>query len=131
MKKFNVALLGFYNDSGHIMLNRRLDASEEMWELIGGSIEEGETVIEAIVREVQEELQYQIDIKKDKLRLIDEFKLETDRFSAEVHYFTARFPGFDTFADSNEVRVSDLKMFSTEEALSLTLLPITRNILER
>jgi 8-oxo-dGTP pyrophosphatase MutT (NUDIX family) len=131
MKKFNVVLIGFFDQNGKIMLNRRKDAPEEMWELIGGGIEENESPEDAIVREVFEELQYTIDKDKDELRLDDNFKLETDTFSADVHYFTAKFPGKDKFADSEETLVEDLELFPVEESLALTLLPMTRRILER
>lgn len=131
MKKFNVVLIGFFDQNGKVMLNRRKDAPEEMWELIGGGIEENESPEDAIVREVFEELQYTLDKDKDELRLDDSFKLETDTFSADVHYFTAKFPGKDKFADSEETLVEDLELFPVEESLSLTLLPMTRRILER
>lgn len=131
MKKINVALIGFFDQDGKIMLNRRKDAPKEMWELVGGGIEEDESPEEAIVREVFEELQYIINKDRDRLRLDDSFKLETDTFSADIHYFTARFPGKDRFADSEETLVEDLELFRIEESLSLTLLPMTRRILER
>lgn len=130
MKKFNVVLIGFFDQNGKVMLNRRKDAPEEMWELIGGGIEESESPEDAIVREVFEELQYTLDKDKDELRLDDSFKLETDTFSADVHYFTAKFPGKDKFADSEETLVEDLELFPVGESLSLTLLPMTRRILE-
>lgn len=131
MKKFSVVLIGFFDQDGKVMLNRRKDAPEEMWELIGGGIEENESPEDAIVREVFEELQYPLDKDKDELRLDDSFKLETDTFSADVHYFTAKFPGKSKFADSEETLVEDLELFPVEESLSLTLLPMTRRILER
>jgi 8-oxo-dGTP pyrophosphatase MutT (NUDIX family) len=132
MKKFNVALLGFYDDKGNVMLNKRLDASEEMWELIGGGIEEGETPLQAIIREISEELQYELDEAKDLLEYVESFQLVNDKFEANVHYFKARFPGFNGFGDSSETRVEDLKLYSVEHALSnLTLLPMTRTILEK
>jgi 8-oxo-dGTP pyrophosphatase MutT (NUDIX family) len=113
------------------MLNRRKDAPEEMWELIGGGIEENESPEDAIIREVSEELQYAIDKTGDELRLEDSFKLETDTFIADVHYFTAKFPGLENFSDSEETLVTDLELFPVKEGLSLTLLPMTRHILER
>lgn len=132
MKKFkNIVLLGFLNKDGHIMLNKRLDADEEMWELVGGGAEEGETAIDAIIREIQEELQYNINVEKDELRFIHTFTFENEKFAADVHYFTAQFPGLENFADSDEVHVEDLRLYPAHEALNLTLLPMTRTILEK
>jgi len=130
MKKINVALLGFYSDDGTIMLNRRLDAKDEMWGLIGGGIEKGETPEAAILREVLEELEYEIDIENDLLKYVESFQLTTDESEADVHYFKARFPGFDHFADSDEVVVADLELFPISMALNLSLLPMTRFILK-
>lgn len=130
MKKINVTLLGFYSDDGTVMLNRRLDAKDEMWGLIGGGIEEGETPEVAIIREVFEELQYEINIEHDLLEYVGFFQLNTDKFEADVHYFKARFPGFEHFADSDEVHVADLELFPISTALDLSLLPMTHFILK-
>lgn len=131
MKKFNVVLLGFFDDNNHIMLNRRLDAKEEMWELIGGGIEEGETPLNAVIREISEELQYELDQEKDALEHVESFRLANDKFDANVHYFKAKFPGFHHFSDSDETRVEDLRLYPVDRALDLTLLPMTRTILEK
>ena len=130
MKNFHVALIAFHSDDGKILLNRRNDAAEEMWEMLGGGIEEGETPIDAIKREVAEELNYVLDANKDALELMNEFEMVTDRFSAKVHYFKANFPGIDKFSDSEEIFVSDLQLFTVDDALSLPLLPIARKVLE-
>lgn len=131
MKKFNVVLLGFFDDDNHVMLNKRLDADEEMWELVGGGIEADETPTQAIMREISEELQYEIDEVRDDLEYVESFQLANDKFEADVHYFKAKFPGFQVFGDSDETRVEDLKLYPVERALTLTLLPMTRTILEK
>lgn len=129
MTKHKVVIIGFFDEYGKVLLNRRADASAEMWELIGGGIEEDETPLEAIRREVNEEIGYPLDLKSDRLKLEQEFELNEDGFSAEVHYFSAIFPSMDKFTDSDETFVSDLRLFTISEAFQLPLLPITKKIM--
>lgn len=130
MKKLNVALLAFFDEEGRILLNRRNDSAEELWEIIGGGIEENEEPFDAIRREILEELNYSIDNKNDDLVFVDSFNIENDMFSADVHFFKARFPGLHKFSSSDETFISDLKLYTIEEALTLPLLPMTRRILQ-
>lgn len=126
----NVALIAFI-DNGKVLLNRRADAESEMWEFIGGGIEAGELPLEAIKREVFEEISYNLDEKVDDLKFIDYFKYESDKIAAEVHVFKAKHPGVEKFSDSDETRVEDLHLFAIDSALELVLLPMSRIILEK
>lgn len=130
VKDRKVVLLAFTDEQGLIMFNRRADASSEVWELIGGSAKQGETPLEAITREIREEVGYQLRTKKDQLRLTKEFLYECNKFSATVYCFTAIFPGIKHFRDSDEVFVKDLKMFSKKDARNLILLPMTKIFLQ-
>lgn len=125
MKNLKVALILFQDEQGNVLLNHRFDHQqvvEDVWEIIGGGIEENELPINAIKREIKEELGYDIDKTKDDLKFIESFN--------EAYLFTAKFPGFENFSGSDEVKVSDLKLFSINETLKLNLLPIARKILE-
>lgn len=66
MKQLAGALL--YNTQGEVLLQHRDDkpniAHPGLWSLFGGAIDEGETPEEAVVREVWEELEYQV-LQKD------------------------------------------------------------------
>lgn len=129
-KQLEVAVLAFVAD-GKVLLNRRADASSEMWEFIGGGVEKYETGLEAIQREIFEEIGYRPTPSTDNLQFVDEFHFEDDRISAKVHFFTANFPGKEAFSDSDETFTADLELFSIENALTLTLLPITREIFSK
>lgn len=129
-KTIEVVLLAF-TDNGKVLLNRRADADREMWEFIEGGLENGETPQDAIQREILEELGYSLSQKGNDLQFIGDLSFEDSRIVANVHFFTAKFPGIEHFSDSDEVFVADLKLFSLDEALELTLLPITREILEK
>ncbi len=129
-KNIEIALLAFIS-SNKVLLNRRADADSEMWEFIGGGVEDGETPQDAIQREILEEIGYPVSQKKDKLQFMGDLSFEDHRIVAKVHFFTAKFPGFEYFFDSDEVFVSDLKLFSLDDALELQLLPITRELIEK
>lgn len=125
MKNRKVALLLFYDGNGNILLNHRKDnlhENEDVWEIIGGGIEKNEEPIDAIKREIREELDYKIDEEKDELKFVEKFD--------DAHIFRANFPGFENFSSSDEVNISDLKLFPVKDALLLNLLPVARKTLE-
>ena len=131
-KKMNVAVVIFKDKNGKILLNHRKDNppfDEDVWELIGGGINENESPLEAIKREIKEELNYTVNELKDKLKFSRELKISTDKYFSEAHIFIANFPGFDKLSDSDEVAISDLKLFSKSVALKLNLLPISKDVL--
>lgn len=130
MKELNVALLAFTDENGHIMLNRRNDSEEELWGIVGGGIEDDEHPTVAIKREIVEELGYELDEARDNLVFVKEIKLENDSLNATIHFFQATFPGFEHLTDTEEVARTDLQFFPVTEALKLSLMPITRIILE-
>ncbi len=114
------------------MLNHRkkhLGDNEDVWEIIGGGIEDGELPHQAIKREVEEELHYEVNEDQDALEVDREFLFINRDVEFEIYFFKAKFPGIEVFADSDEVRVRDLRLFSLREALGLPLLPIAKKIL--
>jgi len=129
LPKVAVVLLAFMDQDGRIMLNRRADADSEMWELIGGGVEAGETPHDAIRREIEEEVGYKLS-DLDELKFVKAFTFENHKFSAKVHCFTAIYPGKDKFIDSEETFVDDIEMFTLEDADKLVLLPMTRLFLK-
>lgn len=129
-KKIEVVLLAFI-DNGKVLLNRRADADSEMWEFIGGGLENGETPHDAIKREILEEVGYTLSQEKDGLKFVGNLSFEDHRIVSKVHFFTAKFPGIEHFSDSDETFVADLKLFRLDDAIKLTLLPITREIIEK
>jgi mutator protein MutT len=69
-KKIGVAVI--WNDLGDILIDRRLDGGlmGGLWEFPGGKLEPGETIIQCIHREIQEELAIEITVG-DPLITID------------------------------------------------------------
>jgi 8-oxo-dGTP pyrophosphatase MutT (NUDIX family) len=70
MKQLSGALL--YNTNGEVLLQHRDDkpdiADPGLWSLFGGSVEEGESIEDALIRELWEELEY--PVKEKQLWLI-------------------------------------------------------------
>jgi 8-oxo-dGTP diphosphatase len=66
MKMLAGALL--YNTNGEVLLQHRDDkpdiAHPGLWSLFGGSVEEGEAIEDALVRELWEELEYPVNDKQ-------------------------------------------------------------------
>ena len=132
MDKWTVAFITFYDKNGRILLNHRFEGespNEDVWELMGGSIDGNEKPITAIKREVKEELNYDVSEEKDDLEFVRKSEFTENNRLYEVYFFKAKFPGFQYFSDSKEVKVADLKLFSIDEALTLPLLPIAEKIL--
>jgi 8-oxo-dGTP diphosphatase len=63
----DVSLFILYTSSGHILLQHRTDDAFRLpgyWAFFGGGIEKGENPTEALKREIQEELSYQVQNPK-------------------------------------------------------------------
>ena len=131
MQHWKVSYIAFFDHDGKIMLNRRLDwknPNEAVYEMIGGSVKDDEQPIEAIKREIMEELDYEIDEVRDEIKLINKFEFDQQDRHYEVYAFKAKFPGFDKFSDTEEINVEDLRLCDLEEALNLYLLPMAKEI---
>ena len=129
MKHMEVTLVAFIDNQNRLLLNcRRNNESKILWELVGGGIEEGETPKAAIIREMKEELNY--DLTKSNLEFIRQFSIQQQTYTANVNYFEATAPSLSAFESSDEVYVEDLQFFAIEDALQLTLLPMTKLVLE-
>jgi mutator protein MutT len=120
------AALLFYNDKGEILLMQRtLDAPKNpgKWSFFGGSLEEGETPLMALIREAKEELD--IDIQEPKLLFISdhEYVGHVDR----MHVFVKEYSE-NLRLDQKEGRAR--AWYNIKDALKLDLSPDVRTALE-
>lgn len=129
MKHMEVTLVAFVDDQNRLLLNcRRNSENKVLWELVGGGIEEGEGPKDAIIREMKEELNY--DLTTANLEFIRQFSIQQQTYTANVHFFEATAPSLSAFESSDEVYVEDLQFFTIEDALQLSLLPMTKLVLD-
>ncbi|ANV82971.1 DNA mismatch repair protein MutT [Picosynechococcus sp. PCC 7003] len=80
-KQIGVAVIR--DRQGKILIDRRLDKGEMagLWEFPGGKIEPGETVEACIAREIQEEINLQVEVG-DRLILIEH---DYPKFKVSLH----------------------------------------------
>jgi len=121
-----VSTIVFYDKNYRILLQNREDISKfgEEWGFFGGSIEDGETPSEALVREIREELEYEI-------RNFEFFKnysaILPGNIVAIEYVHIARFPGFNVL---NQKEGNSCKLFDIKEARKLKLLPAYYQMLD-
>ena len=105
-----------FNEQGEVLLQKRKDVNQ--WCIISGHVEFGETIEEAILREIEEET----NTKASITRFIGIYSSPasqtytyTDRTVQYVtSYFEARLKG--TISDNfSNIETSELKFFSTEQ----------------
>lgn len=124
-----VSLMVFLDTHGDILLNKRRNSkNEEMWDLVGGGIEDGETPIQAIIREMKEELSLTIDASE--IKLLGHRHIETEKYTADVTFFTAKAPNLSSLKSSDEVFVEDLMLMPIAVAETKRLLPMTKLLFE-
>lgn len=127
MKRIKCAGVIFVDDNNKILLEdrRKISKHGEDWSFFGGSIEEGETIEEALVREVKEELGY---ILKDyNFFLEHRFQVEDADLDLTYYMFLAEMP------DLKQLRVHEnasLGKFTVDEALSLKMTGADKEILK-
>ncbi len=82
---YRKALLVPYNSKGEIFIQDRTDYKPPPWGLFGGSIEEGETPLEAVIRETKEELD--LDIAANDLVYMGQLDMVYEKVHCERYFY--------------------------------------------
>ena len=126
MFKRRVAVIIFYDEKKRILLQDRRDISKrgEEWGFFGGGIENNETPEEALVREIKEELDYQLD----EYSYLKEVHYVTSEFNITLYAFIA--PLKDRLKKFNQKEGQGMKLYSLEQAKKLKMAPTDYPILD-
>ena len=127
MREINKSLILPLNSKNQILIQDREGHKPPPWGYFGGSIEEGETPIEGVIRETKEELN--LDLSKTDLILFKEFNFErngdnyhfnlylykTDRTENEFEILEGKGCKFLDFDKVKEV----MKKYSSQEDVKI------------
>jgi mutator protein MutT len=128
MEKKSVAIIAFYDNQDRILMQsgKKISKHGEQWGFFGGKIEQGETPEQALIREIKEELTY--DIKKFKF-----FK----KYGPNVYegvpliltqvMFLSKLPRLSNFKQEEG---DGMKLFTIQETKKLKLMPQDYPILD-
>lgn len=124
-KKRDVAGVGIRDSIGRILLIRTHRLPEH-WQPVGGGIEEGETPIEAALREVYEEIGIQLRAEQIKLSL----KAPYDFGEGTVYFFeTTLHSSLPEFV-FKENEIAEHRWFEIAQAQELPAFPATKTFLD-
>ena len=126
MFKRRVAVIIFYDEKKRILLQDRRGISKfgEEWGFFGGGIEKNETPEESVIREVKEELDYQLD----NYSFLKEVHYVTPEFNITLYAFIA--PLKDKLKKFNQKEGNGMKLYSIEQAKKLKMVPTDYRVLD-
>ena len=65
--------IAFIKDNKVLIVKSAKSAKDDLFTLVGGSVEAGETILEGCKREIKEEVDYDLDILDDELEFITSY----------------------------------------------------------
>ncbi|MBS3121767.1 NUDIX hydrolase [Candidatus Woesearchaeota archaeon] len=121
--KHRVSIIAFYDTDNKILLEkRRISKLGEEWGFFGGNLKNGETITDALRREIMEELNYSLA----NYHYFNTYSLDVkpEGAASDVraieHLFVGEFPGFDKICVREALGAA---LFTFDQARALKLMP--------
>ena len=116
MDKFDVVAAIIIKDDKYFIAQRNRNKHMGLsWEFPGGKVEEGESFEIALKREIEEELNIEINIKNK----LGEENYHDEKINVKLHYFICSYTGGDIYLNEHEdsawVEKSDFKNYNFAE----------------
>src|SRR3954449_12328250 len=122
---------------GRVLLCRQEKPGKEYWLLPGGGVDGGETLIEALRRELREELGIEADVQfEGPVAIVDSIAPKTSMVSARKHVVHIIFSADLSHRSLDDVETRDAaikgaRLFSNEELEDVVLHPPIKRFLSR
>jgi len=135
MKVFQrlVSVILFYDQKGRILLQGRsgkVSKSGEEWGFFGGGIDEDETPEQAIMREIKEELGYNLKRPVKIGNYCNQYYNLKEKVHRKIYRTIFVAPLNDEIINSRVIEGDESKLFSTEDAKKLKLIPGDKEIIK-
>ena len=109
-----------FEEQSILLVKRDQEPGKGQWSLPGGAVEVGETLIEALKREIVEEVSIKVEIG-DLVRLLDRIVYDRDQ-RVQFHYVIADYWGWVVSGHlQHGSDVSDARFVNLEEAKKLRI----------
>lgn len=112
---------------GKILLIHRKRDGKEYWVTPGGGVEEGETLEEAVKREVREEIGIDVEVGREVLRVTNHVYDEDN----EQHFFACTYVSGEIGSGTDEkmmnrdpLDASEIVSVASEEILEMNVVPV-------
>ncbi len=116
-KKINVVGTMFFKD-GKLLIDK--PRKRPTYQMIGGSVEDGETIKEAAIRECHEELGDKAIFSEDKFKLVMDFnEIATSDQTTKIHFYVFQYEGVLDGELTTSLEIENFMWFGHDDDTSI------------